>query len=678
MIKITNLKKHYQMGNQLLEILKGIDLVIEDGEFIAIMGPSGSGKSTLMNILGLLDVPSSGTYALNTQEISQMSEDELASVRRNEIGFIFQQFNLLPRVTAEENVSLPLLYSKKFLGSGRAMELLSSVGLASRSHHKPNELSGGQQQRVAIARSLINNPRMILADEPTGNLDSQSQHEIMSILKDLNAQGITVVIVTHEEEVAQEAKRIIRIKDGRVFSDSLSSSKKPEYFEVADSSQAVPQVRMQDKAMTQNNLITFKSTKAITKEMIESSSLRDFYSYFTQGFKTLMANKVRTFLSMLGILIGVGAVVAMLALGKGAQKAIEEQLSSLGSNLIMVRPGNIRVGGISQESGAANRLMLEDLSVISKKVDNIKGLVGQVSGRGQLTAQSKNWNTTVQGVSSVWFRVHNSEPKMGRIYSDDEDIKRVRVALIGETVKRELFGDGSPIGEMIKINKINFQVIGVLPEKGGNSFRDQDDVVIIPLQTAMKRLFGRTYLDMIEVEMLTTESIGPAINQMTNVLTELHKIPLSQQSEAFQIRNMADIQQAMQQSSETMSLLLAAIATISLLVGGIGIMNIMLVSVTERTREIGLRKAIGAHRKDILFQFLSESIVVSVVGGLLGIFLGWTLTALLSAVLGWNTVVSLNSVLVSFCFSAMIGVIFGVYPARKAALLNPIEALRYE
>lgn len=453
------------MGNQLLEILKGIDLVIEDGEFIAIMGPSGSGKSTLMNILGLLDVPSSGTYALNTQEISQMSEDELASVRRNEIGFIFQQFNLLPRVTAEENVSLPLLYSKKFLGSGRAMELLSSVGLASRSHHKPNELSGGQQQRVAIARSLINNPRMILADEPTGNLDSQSQHEIMSILKDLNAQGITVVIVTHEEEVAQEAKRIIRIKDGRVFSDSLSSSKKPEYFEVADSSQAVPQVRMQDKAMTQNNLITFKSTKAITKEMIESSSLRDFYSYFTQGFKTLMANKVRTFLSMLGILIGVGAVVAMLALGKGAQKAIEEQLSSLGSNLIMVRPGNIRVGGISQESGAANRLMLEDLSVISKKVDNIKGLVGQVSGRGQLTAQSKNWNTTVQGVSSVWFRVHNSEPKMGRIYSDDEDIKRVRVALIGETVKRELFGDGSPIGEMIKINKINFQVIGVLPEK---------------------------------------------------------------------------------------------------------------------------------------------------------------------------------------------------------------------
>jgi macrolide transport system ATP-binding/permease protein len=649
MIELRGIKKSYQMGlHSSLEILKGFDLRIEDGEFVAIMGPSGSGKSTLMNIIGLLDVPTDGSYKFNSVETSRMNEDELAVLRRQEIGFIFQQFNLLSRMSAAENVALPLLYSKSGEGFERAHQLLADVGLADRTDHRPNELSGGQQQRVAISRALINSPRMILADEPTGNLDSKSEKEIMAILKKLNGEGITVVIVTHEEEIGQQAKRLIRMRDGNILSDE----------KIAD---FTPAEKIKGESASQ-----------------KANKLKDFLVYFNQGFKTLLANKVRTILSMLGVLIGVAAVVTILALGKGAETEIKKNLESLGTNLLMVRPGSVRIAGVAQSSGAANRLLYSDVLEIKEKIEQVKHVSAIVNDRAQVTYESNNWNTTVQGNSADWATMHASQPAIGRFFTEEEDQQRARVAVIGATVQKELFGTKNSIGEMIKINKVIFQVIGVLPEKGASGWRDQDDTVIIPLLTAMRRLMGETQVDYIEVSVDKPENIEAAQESIMSVLNTVHRIPESKREDAFSVRNMADIQAAMESTINSISLLLSSIAAISLLVGGIGIMNIMLVSVTERTREIGLRKALGARASDILSQFLSESVVVSVVGGLFGVVLALIISVTINLSGGWATSISLKSVLLALVFSSSIGIIFGVYPAKKAASLNPIDALRSE
>ena len=655
MIELKNIFKTYQMDGEGLTVLTDVSLKIVEGEFVSIMGQSGSGKSTLMNILGLLDTPTSGSYLLYGRDVSKLSDDDLALYRRKAFGFVFQQFNLLTRMSALENAALPLLYSKRVVDTHESAKLLHKLGLGQRMSHRPTELSGGQQQRVAIARALINNPKVILADEPTGNLDSASGKEIMAILKELNQQGITIILVTHEESIGRQANRLIKISDGKIVLD-----------EIIDKNARI-------------NIKKEEEETQIKKVSVVPFKITEFIEHFRQGIKTLMGNKVRTALSVLGILIGVGAVIAMLALGSGAKKAIEEQLASLGSNLLVLRPGNIRIPGAGASTdSSALRITESDVTIVSQKVSGIKEVAPSVNGRVQAAYLDNNWSTQVLGTSFAYSRMHAAEPVVGRFFTDSEDKNRSRVAVIGMTVLKNLFGQKNPIGEYIKLNKVPFQIIGILPEKGATSFRDQDDVVVVPVETAMHRLLGKTYIDSMDIEIGDVAQMESAQTAITNLMIKQHRIPPSQQQDAFQIRNMADIQAAMSQTSNIMSVLLSSVAAISLLVGGIGIMNIMLVSVTERTREIGLRKAIGARSYDILMQFLVEAGVVGIFGGLLGIVLGTFATFLLSYFAGWTTYISVGSVFIAFFFSVSIGLIFGIWPAKKASLLSPIEALRHD
>lgn len=655
MIELKDISKTYQMGKVQVNALAGVSLKVSSGEFIAIMGPSGSGKSTLMHILGLLDKPDSGQYFLGEKEISKLSDEARSGLRNRLIGFVFQQFHLLPRMTALENAELPLIYAGKRHLKEKALRELEEVGLSERVNHRPNELSGGQQQRVAIARSLVNEPLVIMADEPTGNLDSKSKEEIISILKKLNQSGKTIVIVTHENEIAAHARRIITMRDGKIVTDKTADGA----------------LKVSEFAPAEEGLV--KSALSIDHKVIGGVKAFD---YFRQAVSAVLMHKMRSVLSILGILIGVAAVIAMLAVGQGAKESIEKQLASLGSNLLMVRPGSARVGGIAMEAGSVTRFTFADVAAISK-LPEISRSYASVSGRGQLVYADKNWNTQIEGNGVDYAQMRAAIPVAGRFFTEQEIRMRDKVAVIGLTVARELFGDSDPVGETIKINLLNFKVIGVLPEKGGAGWRDQDDLVVIPITTAMYRVLGKQYVDSIFAEVKSPGLIEQAQDSISRAIIKEHRLNKNEE-DSFQIRDMSDLKKTLEATTRTMSLLLGSIAAISLLVGGIGIMNIMLVSVTERTREIGLRKAIGATRKDIMAQFLIEAVLLSLAGGLIGVLLGAGISFLITVFAGWAARVSLFSVMLATVFSLAVGVVFGLWPAKQASSLDPIEALRYE
>ena len=644
------------MGQVQVKALQDVSLKISAGEFVAIMGPSGSGKSTLMHILGLLDRPDSGEYFLGERKINGLSDEELAAVRNRLVGFVFQQFHLLPRMTALENAELPLVYAGKRELKEAAEKRIGEVGLSDRMNHRPNELSGGQQQRVAIARSLVNDPLIIFADEPTGNLDSKSKEEIVSILKDLNKSGKTIVVVTHESEIATQALRVIRVFDGKIISDvKQGAAPKPAEEKQAD-----------------------KIIDAVLSQKERRARKTKFLEYLRQAAQAMVSHKMRSFLSILGILIGVAAVIAMLAVGTGAKESIEQQLASLGSNLLVVRPGSSRVHGVAMESGTVTRFTLQDVVAFEKLSELVRRVSPSVTGRGQMVYANKNWNTQVQGVGVDYAAMRASTPAVGRNFGEQEVKLRDKVVLLGPTVARELFGDANPVGETVKINLINFKVIGVLPSKGADTFHDQDDIALIPYSTAMFRVFGKEYIDTIYVEAKSPDLITTAQEAISQLIIKQHRLLTKEEEDSFQIRNMADIKNTLETTTKTMSLLLGTIAAISLLVGGIGIMNIMLVSVTERTREIGLRKAIGATNKDIMVQFLIEAILMSFLGGITGILLGSGISVLITLFAGWTVRVSLSSIILATTFSLIVGIVFGLWPAQKASKLDPIEALRYE
>jgi len=643
LIELTGITKAYGTAERPVPVLHGIDLTIEAGEFVALLGASGSGKSTLMNLLGCLDRPTGGTYRFAGDDVSGLEPDELAALRRETFGFVFQGYHLIPSATALENVEMPAIYAglPGPARAERAQHLLSEFGLADRLDHRPSQLSGGQQQRVAIARALMNGGRVILADEPTGALDSRTGQEVMAQLARLNAEGHTIILITHDREVARHAHRVVEMRDGRILSDTRST-----HAREIDPSLA-PLSPEPTRSSQGSRLATIGPTLAL-------------------ALRSLAQHRMRTALTLLGIVIGVASVIAMMAVGEGTRREVLDRFTWLGVNNLIVRPGapNVR--------WAPSTLTIDDATAIAA-LPNVSAVLPEMNGQVTLRTAQADYQTSVNGSTDALPVVRNWEVGRGR-FLDEADIRdRTSVAVIGETVQRAIFLPGDdPLGRWILVNNIPFQVIGVMTRKGAAPQGwDLDDVVFVPIGTASIRVFGRRYLSNILVLIDDPERRSETERLIRDTIIERHRI------EDFAVRNMADAIESAAATAEEFTLLMASIAAISLLVGGIGVMNIMLVSVMERRREIGIRMAAGARPRDISSQFLTEAALVSGLGGLVGVALGIGIALLLPA-FGQASVLTLLPVVGAAASAVLTGLLFGVAPARKASRLDPVAALASE
>jgi macrolide transport system ATP-binding/permease protein len=813
LIRLEDITKTYHLGEIDVPVLKGISLTIRRGEMVALMGASGSGKTTLMNILGCLDRPSSGKFWLDGEEMSQLTPNQRALVRTAKLGFVFQSFNLLPRTTALHNVTMPLDYSPNRPHSAtallRARALLDRVGIADRADHEPSQMSGGQQQRVAIARSLINRPALVLADEPTGNLDSHTSAEILRMFQQLNAEGITVVLVTHDPKVATYAHRTIRIADGLIEGDE---TRVPETaggpplapmilrehggngngsMHVADHGEATvltpalgagsafgagqptfgaglpippavarsgdhattlaspvkvaaPAARSAERATTERAEKPLPATasparSAHADEEAGASRRMTLSSLLPPTFRTalraLRRNKMRSALTALGVIIGVAAVIAMTGIGQGSSKAIQKTIATMGANNLIIFPGAAMSGGISWGTGSRPTLTPADCEQLLLQCPAILAVAPLVQTQAQLVYGHNNWKTqSVVGSTPDYLVVRDwTDMEEGDVFSDRDVLNANKVCMIGATLKRELFGGESPIGKEMRVSNVSFRVIGVLSRKGANMMgRDQDDIVVAPWTTIKYRVNANLNMtglnaaannsaastavnslnnlyppatalydapsttqaadtpqniafvtvDTILAKAASTPQIPEAIREIKGLLRERHHIQTPSEDDDshddFNIRDMTEITRTLSSTTALVGILLLIVAAISLVVGGVGIMNIMLVSVTERTREIGLRMAVGARSYHILRQFLVEAVVLCLVGGAIGVFFGWGISETVHLILNWATSVSLLVISISVIVSATVGIVFGFYPAWKASRLDPIEALRYE
>jgi macrolide transport system ATP-binding/permease protein len=644
-ISIEGLVRRFQAGPESVAVLRGVDLDIHRGEMVAIIGQSGSGKSTLMNILGCLDRASEGRYRFAGKDVSSLDADELAALRREHFGFIFQRYQLLPDLDAVENVEVPAVYAGVDAAARRerAIALLTRLGLGERLDHRPNALSGGQQQRVSVARALMNGGEVILADEPTGALDSHSGRELMALLKELHADGHTIIIVTHDPQIAAQAERVIEIADGEIIADRHN-------------------VEPRRVAKAEPGMKAAASWRRGLDSMGEALRM---------ALRAMGAHKLRTFLTMLGIIIGIASVVAVVALGQGSQQAVLENISSIGTNTINVYPGS---GYGDMRSGRVRTMRPTDAEALGEQ-PYADSVTPQVSANATALYRNTASNASVTGVGADYFQVNGRTFTAGSGFGADSIANMAQEAVIDQNAVDAIFANGEdPLGKVIMLGRVPVRVIGVVAASTGFGPGGDNANVYVPYTSAMSRILGQDYLNAIAVRVADDYDTSQAEAEITELLTRLHG-----GTQDFFLQNTDTIRETIQSTSATLSILISTIAVISLVVGGIGVMNIMLVSVSERTKEIGIRMAVGARRSDIMRQFLIEAVLVCFAGGAAGVALSFALgQGLTTIVSGARLAYSTESIVLAILSASIIGVVFGFMPARSAARLDPVEALARE